>query len=321
MKQMKPDISIVIEWENCILADMGRSFHMLEQLREQIETINKAVEVIVLFNPEQIEGSELENELLKILEYNEENASFALRVEEAYGKHYYDLKNEGAKLARGEIVVFLDSDVIPEDGWLINLVEPLFDNNEIKVLAGNTYLDSQSLKSKAFALAWFFNLRADENNIGIRNQGFQANNVAFRKEIITTYPFPEMPEGVTRKSCVMLAKQLEREGIPIWTNTAAQVSHPAPNGFYHFFIRALAQGRDTLLCDHNNKFLVFLKDFYMTKIISSCVKITINGKKVNLPFWQVPVAIGIMTTYYTAALTGAVITFTMPRYAKSSWRI
>jgi glycosyltransferase involved in cell wall biosynthesis len=231
------------------------------------------------------------------------------------------LKNEGAKLARGEIVVFLDSDVIPDDGWLINLVDPLFENKDIKVLAGNTYLDYQSLKSKAFALAWFFNLRADENYIGIRNQGFQANNVAFRKDIITAYRFPAMPEGVTRKSCVMLAKQLEGEGIPIWTNTGAQVSHPVPNGFYHFFIRALAQGRDTLLYDHHNKFLMFLKDFYMTKIVSSCIKIIFNGKKVNLPYWQAPIAMGLMMTYYTVALTGAVITFTIPRYAKSSWRI
>ncbi len=318
---MKPDISIVIEWENVVLADMGRSFQMLERLRKQISELGRTVEVIVLFNPEQIERSFLESELFKRLGLDGNNPAFSLRLEEARGKHYYGLKNEGVKLAKGEIVVFLDSDVIPDDGWLANLVGPLFDNNEIKVLAGNTYMDYKGLYSKAFALGWFWDLRLTEHHVGIQNGGFFANNVAFRRDVITTHPFPVMPEGVTRKSCVMLAKQLELEGIRIWTNTAAQVSHPAPNSFHHFFIRALAQGRDNLLCDHNNKFLVFLKDFYMTKVISSCVKIILNGKKVDLPFWQAPAAIGLMMMYYTAALAGAVITSVKPGYAKSAWRI
>ncbi len=318
---MKPDISIVIEWENVILADMGRSIDMLEQLRKQIPALGRKVEVIVLFNPEQIERSLLENEVLSRLEPDENNSSLSLRVEQARGKHYYELKNEGARLAGGEIVVFLDSDVIPDDGWLANIVKPLYEDKEIKVVGGNAYVDCPGLYSKAFATSWFYKLRVRENYGLVRSNLFHANNVAFRKEIITTHPFPEMPEGVTRKSCVMLSKQLEREGIPIWINTAAQVSHPAPNGINHFFIRALAQGRDTLLYDNNNRFAVFLIDFYVKKIISSCIKIIINGKKVNLPFWQAPVAMGLMTAYYTAALTGAVITRANPRYAKSSWRI
>jgi hypothetical protein len=82
---MKPDISIVIEWENFILADMGRSFRMLEKLREQIHALHKAVEVIVLFNPEQIEGAVLEKELFDRLKSNETNLPSGLRVEEAYG--------------------------------------------------------------------------------------------------------------------------------------------------------------------------------------------------------------------------------------------
>ncbi|MEW6144000.1 MAG: glycosyltransferase [Thermodesulfobacteriota bacterium] len=318
---MKTEVSIVIEWENVILADMGRSINMLEQLRKQIPALGRKVEVIVLFNPEQIERSLLENEVLGRLEPDANNSSFSLRVEEACGKHYYDLKNEGVRLAGGDIVVLLDSDVIPDDGWLANIIKPLYEYELIKLVGGNTYVDFYSLYSKAFALSWFYKLRVQENHGLVRSNLFHANNVAFRKEMIITHPFPELPEGVTRKSCVMLSKQLEREGIPIWINTAAQVSHPAPNGINHFFIRALAQGRDTLLYDNNNMLVVFLTDFYVKKIISSCIKIIINGKKVNLPFWQAPIAMGIMLTYYTMALAGAVITRLKPDYAKASWRI
>jgi len=317
---MKPDISIVIEWENVILADMGRSIRMLERLREQIPALNRKVEVIVLFNPEQIERSALENELFKKLGLDENKSSFSVIVEEAGGKHYYDLKNAGAGLAGGEIVVFLDSDVIPDDGWLANLVKPLYEDEEIKLVGGNTYIDCSSMYSKAFALSWFYKLRVHKNHALVRNDIFHANNVAFRKEIIMKHPFPELPEGVTRKSCVILSKQLEREGITIWINTAAQVSHPAPNGIHHFFIRALAEGRDSVLYDDLNPPATLNKSFF-NKFISRLSTIITNRKKVDLPVWQAPIAIGIMFTYYSVALAGAVITSVKPGYAKSSWRI
>lgn len=317
---MKPDISVVIEWENFILADMGRSIHMLERLREQILALDRKVEVIILFDPDQIERSVLKNELFERLGPDENNSSFSVIVEEAGGKHYYELKNAGAGLARGEIVVFLDSDVIPDDEWLANIVKPLYEDEEIKLVGGNTYIDCSSMYSKAFALSWFYKLRVHKNHALVRNDIFHANNVAFRKEIITTHPFPDMPEGVTRKSCVLLSKQLEREGITIWINTAAQVSHPAPNGIHHFFIRALAEGRDAVLYDDLNPPAALNKS-YFKKFISHFSKIVINRKKVGLPVWQTPIAMGIMLTYYSLALAGAVITSVMPGYAKSSWRI
>ena len=317
---MKPDISIIIEWENYLLADIGRSLLMLERLKQQIPIVGKAVEVIVLFNPGQIERSVLETELFKILELNEGITPFVLRVEEVSGKHYYELKNEGVKLATGEIILFLDSDVIPEDGWLVNIVRPFYENTEIQVLAGNSYIDYEDVYSKAFALSWFFDLRLQERDIGIRNTGFYANNVAFRKEVIGKHPFPEMPEGVTRGSCYMLYKQLERVGIPVWTNTAAQVSHPAPNGFSHFYTRALAEGRDHFLTDQP-AFLDFFRNSYLERIRRSVNRIIQQRKEVNLSLWQTPVAIGIMTAYYSLYLMGGFIALSMPRYAKVSWRI
>jgi hypothetical protein len=119
---------------------------------------------------------------------------------------------------------------------------------------------------------------------------------------------------------VILSKQLEREGITIWINTAAQVSHPAPNGIHHFFIRALAEGRDAVLYDDLNPPATLNKSFFK-KFISHLSTIVTNRKKVDLPVWQAPIAIGIMLTYYSVALAGAVITSVKPGYAKSSWRI
>lgn len=316
---MKPDISIVIEWENVILADAARSVRMIERLRKQISGLSRKVEVIVLFNPEQIDRSFLQNELFRRFDSDSANNSFSLRVQEACGKHYYELKNEGARLARGDIVVFLDCDVIPDDGWLENIVKPLYDSEEIKMVGGNAYVDYRSVYSKAFALAWIYKLRVKENHSLVKNRLFHANNVAFRKELITAHPFPEMPEGVIRKSCVMLSKELELQGFTIWINTAAQVSHPAPNGIHHFLIKALVEGRDSVLSEKLDP-PILLKGSYFEKFIAHLLRIIRDRKKVDLPVWQTPVALGIMFTYYMVAMTGAVIARVYPSYAKSSWR-
>lgn len=315
---MKPEISIIIEWENYILADMERSFEMLKKLNTQVPLIQKPLEVIVLFNPEQIEKSFLEKELSQILKVSNNNYC-RLRIEEAIDKHYYDLKNEGVKRAEGEIVIFLDSDVIPEDDWLKNIVQPFYDNN-VDVVAGNSYIDCNSLYSKSFALGWFFGLRLNDSNLILKHHGFYANNVAFRKEVLLSFPFPEMPEGVTRGACTMLSKQLEQVGIKIWTNTTAQVSHPPPNGISHFCTRGLAEGRDLVLMD-KPKLHVFIRYHYWDRINDCTRRILANRKKVRLSAWEVPVAMAIMWTYYSIYLVGGVLAVLMPDFAKTSWRI
>jgi glycosyltransferase involved in cell wall biosynthesis len=316
---MTPEISIIIEWENNILSDMERSFKMLEKLNSQISMVQKPIEVIVLFDPEQIENTFLERELGRMLDICDNNYCF-LRIEEASGKHYYDLKNEGAKLAQGEIVIFLDSDVIPEEKWLINIVQPFYDNSDIDVVAGNSYIDCYSLYSKAFALGWFFGMRLDDSMLVKKHSGFYANNVAFRKEVLMTFPFPVMPEGVTRGACSMLKDELENVGIDVWTNTAAQVSHPPPNGLSHFCTRALAEGRDHLLTDKPNLH-AFIRYYFWKRICDSLRRILHNRNQVDLSVWEAPIALTIMWSYYSIYLIGGVLTVLIPSYAKSSWRI
>jgi cellulose synthase/poly-beta-1,6-N-acetylglucosamine synthase-like glycosyltransferase len=78
-----------------------------------------------------------------------------LRIIPASGLHYYDLKNFGAKHSKGELIIFLDSDVIPENGWLIGLLES-FQRPDVLVVGGNTYMTEGSLYEKSLALLYFF---------------------------------------------------------------------------------------------------------------------------------------------------------------------
>ena len=47
-----------------------------------------------------------------------------LTIAACSGGRYYDLKNNGVRLTEGNIVVFLDSDTVPQPGWLSNLLLP-----------------------------------------------------------------------------------------------------------------------------------------------------------------------------------------------------
>ena len=56
---------------------------------------------------------------------------------------------------------FLDSDVVPEPGWLDRLLDALAGPG-VEVVAGGTYVEPVGLVGKTFALTWFFPLRGDD---------------------------------------------------------------------------------------------------------------------------------------------------------------
>lgn len=324
---MQYDISVIIEWENALLAEQKRCSDMLTQLRQQVHDSLRSVEVLVLFNPEQVGRGVIEEAVAKYLVPIDPNGrTVVCRIAEGIGLHYYQLKNLGAKLARGQVIAFADSDSIPEEGWLHALTNPFWEHPEIQVLAGLTYLDPEGLLGRAFALGWFFPLRSEKPvlNNGVRR--FFANNVAFRRQVFESHPFPEMAEGMTRGACVQLAGLLRREGIVIWSNSAARSSHPAPNGLAHFAARGLAQGRDWAMAGQENGTPVWRtilrtsrKVFPLTwRMLKCCIR---HGRTVGLPVWQVPLAVGLMSLFYLEYCLGACAYALAPDRSRRWWRI
>jgi hypothetical protein len=216
--------------------------------------------------------------------------------------------------------VFLDSDVIPEPGWLPGLLGS-FADPAVEVVCGNCYLDTGDLVSKSLALAWFFPLR-DGREVLARQDSFFANNVAFRREVAVRYPFVPL-EGTSRGACRLLARRLTEDGRGLFVNTAARVSHPAPNGLRHLLLRGLAQGRDNLLFDRTIG--RGAAGASLTRAVRmqtrAWKRIVRHRRTVALGVLGVPAALAIASMYYACYAVGDAATRVAPGWAGRHLRV
>jgi hypothetical protein len=217
---------------------------------------------------------------------------------------YYELKNHGASEATGGILVFLDSDAVPEPGWLEALLAP-FADPAVDVVAGQTYIQPDSLYAKAFALWWFFPLRAPAGPLRpVRH--FFANNVAFRRSIFRAHPFAPV-QGTSRGACLELAIALQNAGITIWSAPAARVAHPPPRGWRHFVLRALAQGRDRLPRERGWRATLAGSAVRLARHVAAGAASTLGGRRaVGLTLAGVAPAIALCCAYYALFFAGEV---------------
>lgn len=325
---MTQTTSIIVEWENVLLAEDERCIEMLERLRGQIIESTMPIEVLIVFNPEQVAGAIIEDAISKYLNpsAHADGRRINCRILPGPGLHYYDLKNFGVQQSQGDIVVFIDSDVIPEEKWLQNLLAPFQQFEGIQVVAGQTHIDANNLMAKAFSLGWFFPLREPTGKVTRNARGFFANNVAFRRDTFARYPFPQMPPGITRGACVTLAESLTEAGIEILRTSSACCSHPPPNGWQHFFDRSLADGRDQasrqLVSGHSKPRVAFaLFRRQISRIRKSAKKIVRHRATVGLSWVETPLAVVLMTIFHVIGIFGAWIYLAFPVFAERQWRI
>jgi glycosyltransferase involved in cell wall biosynthesis len=335
-------VSVIIEWENVQLAEMDRCQAMLRQLHRQARALRRAglaataraderaflqrftppVEVLVLFDDDAVEAADVARIVYPIIPA--EDSNLELRLVAASGNEYYDQKNFGASQARGDFIVFLDSDVIPEDGWLQALLGS-FENPDVEVACGNAYIDPYNTFAKAFALAWFFPLRSEDGPV-YRTREFFANNLAFRREVLERFPFPSMPEGMTRGACVALGQTLAENGVGVYRNPAARVSHPPPVGVQNFVNRAVAEGRDDVLINGwmRTEQEVALGPSLgrfgrrMSGVVRNLVS---ERKKVNLSLPELPIAAGVAGAYYVFYTAGNLLTRVNPEMMRKRFQL
>jgi glycosyltransferase involved in cell wall biosynthesis len=313
------NISVVVEWENAILADCERPRRMLAELGRQIANADLRCEVLFVHNPANVDRDMIVRAIAD--GFGDASVSFPWRIEAATNQHYYGLKNVGARLATGDIVVMIDSDVVPEPGWLAALVAPFMQSPDVMVVGGNTYLDRSSLAGKALALGWIFPLRCEDGALS-QSGYFAANNVAFRRTFLLANPFPDMPAGATRGACARIAEDLRARGVTIWQAGAAHMNHPAPKSLHRVVVRGLAEGRDWAFNGNASLRAWFGYVAAIPRLVDRVIRIIReSGARVDLAQSQVGPAVLLHAIYYVTRAVGAFVAILMPAYARRAWRI
>jgi hypothetical protein len=309
-------LSIIVECDNLRTADARRLPALFEQIAVQAnelpESVERPLELIVTFGTSEVPDSMIENPAL-----------LQVRLIAAPGCRYYELKNRGAVAATGDVIVFADSDVIPEPDWLRQLIAPYADPR-VNVVAGSSYIATDSLYSCAFALAWFFPLRESSEKLQ-ETKAFFANNVALRRDVFLRHPFPPM-DGCARGACILAARDLASEGISIRQSTGARVCHPAPFGARNFVNRAIAHGRDSVLLARScgpawAATGVGSLARVAKYVVRSLYRTVRYGSAVGLRVIDWPAAVAIACAYYGLFFFGELATHVRPRLMRTRFQL
>ena len=236
-----PTFSVVIEWDNMRRAQAARTRAMLAalagQLRDVAPDVGETPLLVIVFDPAEA----AERDVIAIVGSALADPSTAeVTYVAAPGLGYYEMKNRGALHCRGDLIVFLDSDVTPQAGWLRRLLAS-FADPRVAMAAGATAMATDTFLGRAFALFWFFPLPSQGDRLLETTEIF-ANNMAVRRPLFLAQPFPD--QTTYRGQCVTLVRRMRAAGHGVFLVEAARVSHPPPHGAAHFVQRALRHGHD-----------------------------------------------------------------------------
>lgn len=289
-----PRVSVVLELDNVLHSETARARTTLTRLLDQIRErrLVPGVEVLVMYDETAVRRDDAEQIVATAVREHP-----FVRLVATHGLRYFSLKNEGGRRTTGELLVFVDSDCLPEADWLRQLLEP-FDRPEIDVVTGNSYVDRDTFYAKTFAAGWYFPPRLPDGPLVTVPTTF-ANTLAMRRHIFEKYPFPEvttlyMGQGVTWN------RTLAAGGVPIYLNPKARVAHPPP-----VFLRsAIVNGYDTAERTRRPGQTVRegLRETYWGFRLHMGLmfrRITLGYRDVGLPRAAVPFAIGLAGVYWS----------------------
>ncbi|HEX5998817.1 MAG TPA: glycosyltransferase [Hyphomicrobiaceae bacterium] len=323
---MANPVSVVVEWENAKLSDLERAERMLAELgRQMAEAARKrgiSAELMVLYDSDAIDAAVPRTAVTSQIDAAAWPGT--IRVVAAPGRRYYEQKNKGAQLASGDILLFLDSDVIPDAGWLEAMLAAL-DDPAVAIVGGEAYHATDTFYDKLFAAFWEFPTRRARRGV-YRANTFYANNLAVRRAFALAHPFPESDSF--RGQCSQLAKSLRAEGIAIYRQGDAAVSHPPPEGARTFLARALCRGHDTIFWRRRRHLGVLLHANpiaslvrWARELLQVLVKVTTRARTVGLGPLGALAAIAVGFVYYSCKLAGEVVSFFAPGLIRNNFSV
>jgi len=309
-----PSPAIIVEWENALVCGVSRAergmSELIRQIRQCAGAMDEPPELIIAFDPTRVAQEVVMGGLSACVGPSEWPMRVTLdRVSPA--ARYLDYKNECFGRTSRDIVMFLDSDVIPEPGWLRQMLLP-FLNPRICVVTGNTYVDRHGLYARAFALFWFYPVRCREDGLLASNVIFPSN-VAFRREIFARFPFPA--GRYFRGKIYEHACALWRAGVPVLQQMAARGAHPPPAGLRYFVRRALCQGHDFALLESEPGYQPPLPTF-IKNLRRATTRIATRREELDANWGTVAVSAALATMYYSLVLCGQLLGRSYPKLVR-----
>jgi hypothetical protein len=327
-------LSIIVEWANARLNGEARAARLLERLGRQwreiqgreyppmlpqeargfLDGLHPRAELL-LVSPAAL-GPGLVARLRGLLP-----ETLDVGVHVAPGLEYYPLKSFGAERASGDVLLFVDCDILPDESWLAQLLGS-FARPDVDVVCAQTYVAPTDLWARAFALGWTYELRDPSGGLRIPDKLY-ANSIAFRGPVYRKTGF----RGVGRRSrgaSSLLREDLARLGVPVWENRAAGAEHPPPAGPRHLVVRALAHGRDHYMRDGETRSVARLRRSLRVAAgrLARCVRrARRHWRAVGLRPVEVPVALAVMCAYYGTMALGGVLTHVSPGYMSRHFRV
>ncbi|KUM25285.1 glycosyl transferase family 2 [Mesorhizobium loti] len=307
MVDKNPTYSIVVEMENAQFIDWDEMSIGLTALAREIAAVSSAgfakPKVVISHAGQNAEGPSLRSRIETEAPQLKQVAELSFTA--CPGGRYYELKNNGISATDGKLVVFMDSDTVPEPGWLATLLGP-FQDPEIVCVNGYTYLLCDDFFSKTFALIWFFPLAQGDQRFA-EKRAINANNVAFRRDWISSHPFPD--HNGFKVSCTLLLHQLRGEGHEL-VSVNARVHHYCPRGWRFFGWRALVSGRDA-----DRKFVELHSPDRVQRVVKSFTRwgtmswrtirrVIRLAPQTGMPIWQIPFSLAVGLAFYTLAFFG-----------------
>ena len=308
-----PPITLLIEWENAIdVADDWTRKAMdglSRELRSVADRMPQKPRIMYLYNRNAVPAGTVEKVIDS--EAPELRQLADLEIVPTDDLTYYKLKNYGIARTRTPLAVMVDSDAIPQPGWLDALLEP-FAKPEVMAVGGFTRLGHEDFLSRAMALTWIFDLEGDREKTEKRNS-IHVNNCAVRTDFFRAHPFPDLQ--AFKKQCVFWLRGVKKEmGSSVYVRTAnAKAVHAPHPGLRFLAWRAWTAGYDSDFVTNHTRTKSHLGRFgyafvhFAKKMVRAGKRIIVRGDTVGMPWYERPFALLVALGYFTVLLAGQIV--------------
>lgn len=224
-----------------------------------------------------------------------------VRIIKAIGLKYDDAKFTAARQARGEYLLYLDGDCLPNDGWMDAHLGAL--RNGAAATGGFTRYDGGFLAAVESILDFGFLMPLQRRTLAC----YAYNNAGFHRSIMLTHGYPE---GELRCNCYAHAQQLKRLGRPAILVPEARVLHKVQP----FFIERFRQGFDAVGACWVNPSLrerswlalgpLAAPLFYAETVLLDYRRMLSGYRELAVPWWALPFTLALFPLFRLVDLAG-----------------